>query len=334
METCMCSSLTQLVKGEAAKIGLDDLGVARADPFDGYAIAGSRRRDPRLTLPEARSLIVVGVYIGAFVLPGWEDRTIGRTSRLFLSGYYADVVEPLKHIATLLQSHGFQAQICDSYASDTSSIPLKLGAVRAGMGWQGKNSLLVSRRYGSFLALGGVITDAPLEPDPGPGDDLCRKCTACIDACPTKALSPYRLDRRMCLSDLLDQGGPLTADVMRATGNQVVECDICQEACPWNSNHLREPLRTERGVAFRNRIRELQAAFKLDNLASLTPDQYASFMEPYRIPLPYATFRRNVIAALARSGLPHAKEIVRAAMQDADEAVSQTARLAHSMLLS
>lgn len=94
------------------------------------------------------------------------------------------------------------------------------------------------------------------------------------------------------MSDRLGQGGALTADVMRATGNQVVEYSICQEACPWNSNRLREPLRTERGVKLQNKIRELQAAFKLDNLASLTPDQHASFMEPYRIPL-QRTARRS-----------------------------------------
>ncbi len=334
MQELTSSYLTQLVKGEAERMGLDDVRVARADPFDAYPVPRSRRRDPRLTLPEARSLIVAAVYIGAFTLPTWDDRAIARTSRLFLSGYYADVVEPLRHVAEVLHSHGFQARTCDSSSGETSSIPLKLAAVRAGMGWQGKNTLLLSRRYGSFVALGGIITDAPLEPDPSPVGDLCRKCTACIDACPTGALSPYRLDRTRCLSDRLERGGPLEAETMGAARNRVVECDICQEICPWNSRHLRESLKTARGEAFRGSIQELEAAFRLDRLASLTADEYESFIEPYRIPLRYATFRRNAIAALAQSELPNAREAVRAAMQDPDEDVSQTARQAYSLFLS
>jgi len=325
-------SLTEELKDEGIKRGLEEIRITRANPFEGYIVPESKRRDPCLTILGARSLIVVGAYIGAFAPPDWEDSATGRTSRLFLSGFYHDIVEPLKPLSALVENHGFQAQICDSSTSSTSSIPLKLAAVRAGMGWQGKNTLLVSNRFGSFLALGGIITDAPLEYDSHIQKDHCGKCTACLDACPTNALFPYRLVRNQCLSHILEQRGPLTADVIVAMGNRIVECETCQDVCPCNSHHLREPLITNRGAAFQRKALDHRATFNLKKLASLTLDEYTILMAPYGIPLSYLTFRRNVMGALARSGLSYAKKLLENGMHDLDSSIGKTAEISRAML--
>jgi hypothetical protein len=94
-------------------------GFTHASSFDNYLIPDSRRQNPRGVLPHARTLIVCGVYIGGYRIPNWDDPSTGRTSRLFLSGFYSDVVDPLKKIRSYLREEGFSAVLCDSLQSDT-----------------------------------------------------------------------------------------------------------------------------------------------------------------------------------------------------------------------
>lgn len=179
-ETMLSSEMRRLAKKE----GIDIVQITHADPFEGYLLPYSPRHDPHLTLLKARSLIIFGIYIGGFNLPDWDNPAMGRTSRLFLSGFFCDVVEPLKSISSFLHDQRFSAVICDTFQLGSPILPLKLAAVRAGIGWQGKNTLVISPDYGSFLALGGIVTDAPLEPDKGMEKDRCGKCGACQEACP------------------------------------------------------------------------------------------------------------------------------------------------------
>jgi len=114
--------------------GIDTIGVAQASQFSDYALTHHQRRDPKLTMPNAKSIIVVGSYIGGVTMPEWKDKWYGRTSRLYLSGFFLDVVKPLQPIADFLIKKGYQARICDGSAKGGSIIPLKLAAVRAGLG--------------------------------------------------------------------------------------------------------------------------------------------------------------------------------------------------------
>ena len=148
------TALSDTILDLAAETGIDAIGIAKADPFSNYALKGTLRHDPRLSLSTANSIIVAGIYIGGFALPAWEDARVGRTSRLLLSGFFLDVVEPLESIRTFIEGEGFSAVVCDGFREGGSVLPLKLTAVRGGLGWQGKHTLVISPTYGTYLAWG------------------------------------------------------------------------------------------------------------------------------------------------------------------------------------
>jgi epoxyqueuosine reductase QueG len=138
--------LSKNIRKLADSLGIDFLGFAEASEFEGYIVNRARRRDPRLSLSDAKTIIVAGIYIGGLVLPSWDKSYMGRTSRLFLSGFFNDVVKQLEPIATLLRKERYTALICDDSKNKGSILPLKLAAIRAGLGWQGKNSMLVRNK--------------------------------------------------------------------------------------------------------------------------------------------------------------------------------------------
>jgi epoxyqueuosine reductase len=126
----------------------------------------------------------------------------------------------------------------------------KMWAQRAGLGWIGKHSNLVSGQYGSWLLLGEILTTAALEPDE-PGSDLCGTCTLCIRACPTGAITePYVVDARRCLSYLtIEQKGIIPEELQAAAGNRIFGCDDCLDACPYNHQAASTPEAGFRGTA-------------------------------------------------------------------------------------
>jgi len=294
-------TLSDTIRTLAAESEIDVIGFAEADAFSNYALQGTRRHDPRLSLSTATSIIVAGVYIGGIALPGWEDAWVGRTSRLLLSGFFLDVVTPLEPIAGMLRKKGYRAKICDGAREDGSILPLKRAAVRAGLGWQGKHSLLISKKFGTFLALGGLITDAPLEPYGVQERDRCQDCDKCRQACPLSALDqPYVLDKERCLSYQL-QADDLTPEAQAAMENRVADCEICQYACPWNRKHLSAPLATPRILAFQKTVSQWEALFRLPTLGRLSERAYDEQLRRFATDIPYDLFRRNVNLALARA---------------------------------
>ena len=293
--------LSDQIKELADSLGIDAIGFARADDFTNYALPGSPRRSPALSLPAAKSIVVAGIYIGGLALPRWSDPWFGRTSRLYLSGFFLDVVKPLEPLAVLLKNQGYQALICNSTTENGSILPLKLAAVRAGLGWQGKHSLLISRKYGTFLALGGLITDAELEYNSELEPDRCRKCQECRKACPVGALSePYVLNRERCLSNLLSDEN-LPPSVVAVLENRVGDCEICQEACPWNRKHLENPLATRMTPRLREKADELAKYFPLPKLSELTESEYQDIFGRLNTGIPFHILQRNVALALERA---------------------------------
>lgn len=294
--------LTQEIEHIAKKSMIDIIGFTHALPFSNYLLKDSRRRDPKRTQLNAKSILVAGIYIGGLTLPEWQNPAFGRSSRLYLSGFFLDVVEPLKPIVNHLLKRGYQAHICNGAVEGGSILPLKQAAVRAGIGWQGKHSLLVSRQFGTFLALGGIITDAQLIYNDQEELNRCGKCTECRKACPLNALAePYKLNVEKCLSNQLAEE-KISQDAITIMGNRIGDCEICQHACPWNKKHLTTPLETKMTAVFQERLEKMKDFFYLPNLLDLSEEEYHSIFENLGTGIAYPIFKRNVSIAFEKSG--------------------------------
>ena len=290
--------LSEKVRNIADSIGIDALGFAEASNFAGYALSHSRRRDPKLSLPDAKSIIVAGIYIGGVTLPSWTNPWYGRTSRLYLSEFFLDVVKPIEPIVDFLKNEGYQAIVCEGSKKGGSILPLKLAAIRAGLGWQGKHSLLISKKYGTFLALGGIITNADLEHNTKEEPNRCHKCDKCQKACPLAAIDhPYVLNKSKCLSNLL-QVEQLPEEAQVAMENRIGDCEICQEACPWNAKHLKHPLVTKMTGHFQKKIKDWGDSFYLSNLYEISKENYKNKFGHLNTDIPYHLFRRNILIAM------------------------------------
>jgi epoxyqueuosine reductase len=194
-----------------------------------------RRKGPLSLWPEARSAILLAQDYTQDLDPlkRLEDREAGVISVYALNRDYHDVVKgKLKRIAQWL-AHEAQAEV--KVFVDTAPLMEKPLAQKAGLGWQGKHTNLVSRGLGSWFFIGTILTTAELEPDE-PEADHCGSCRACLDACPTKAFpAPYQLDARRCISYLtIEHKGHIAPEFRAAMGNRIYGCDDCLAVCPWN----------------------------------------------------------------------------------------------------
>ncbi|MCP4371074.1 MAG: hypothetical protein GY797_23610 [Deltaproteobacteria bacterium] len=210
-------------------------------------------------------------------------------------------MKPLQPIVDFLNNEGYQAMVCDSSKEEGSILPLKLAAIRAGLGWQGKHSLLISKKYGTFLALGGIITNADLEHNAKEQSNRCHKCDECQKACPLAALDqPYVLNVRKCMSYLL-MAEDLSKKVQVAMENRIGDCEICQDSCPWNKKHIDNPLVTKKTESFEKKIENWKNLFFLPDLAELSEKGYREKLGHLNTGIPYDIFHRNVLIVMERA---------------------------------
>lgn len=192
-----------------------------------------RRTDPQLVLPGARSVIVLGLnYYGTPPAPAPTGPARGRIAKYAWGDDYHDVIErKLKALDEWLIGQGGQQR----YYVDTGPVLERDVAAVAGAGWQGKSTMLIHPRLGTWLFLAEILTTLDLEAD-RPISDHCGKCTRCLDACPTGALTgPRQMDARRCLSYLtIENKGPIPEEFRAALGDRIYGCDECLDVCPWN----------------------------------------------------------------------------------------------------
>jgi epoxyqueuosine reductase len=207
--------------------------------------------------------------------------------------------------------------------SDTGAILERGWAERAGIGWIGKHSGLLSRSIGSWFLLGELLLDAALPPD-APVREHCGTCRACVDACPTGAIvAPYQLDARRCISYLtIEHKGPIPLELREAIGDWIFGCDLCQEACPWNRFAPQAREARLHGRALEGWTLERFLALDEGSFARLFADS------PIRR-AGRAGFVRNVCVALGNRGDAAAvPALERAARWDVSEMVREHARWA------
>ncbi|MEL6060430.1 MULTISPECIES: tRNA epoxyqueuosine(34) reductase QueG [unclassified Methylobacterium] len=195
---------------------------------------------------------------------------------------------------------------------DTAPVMEKTLAEAAGLGWQGKHTVLISRAHGNWLLLGAIYTSAEFEPD-APGRDHCGSCRACLDICPTDAFpAPYRLDARRCIAYLtIEHAGPIPAEFRPAIGNRVFGCDDCLAVCPWNK-FARAAAET------RLAARADLAAPPLADLAALDDAAFRSLFAGTPVKRTGRDrFLRNVMIAVGNSGAPDLAGVAVARLSDA-----------------
>ncbi len=354
-------SLSQRIKEKAYNLGFDLIGIAPADRAlhaeayhrwlsQGYAAEMTwlgrepgRREDLRQVLPGAQSVVVVGLSYFVLDPPAelWRDPSRGRIARYAWGLDYHDVMLPrLRELGEFVEQEVGRAVNRRVYV-DTGPVLERDFAAQAGLGFIGKNTLLINPKIGSYLFLGEILVDVELEYDepaldgganchldpPGESKRLgtCGACTRCLDICPTYAFpAPYILNSQRCISYLtIELKGAIPLELRPLVGNWIFGCDECQEICPWVRRYSR-PTRE----SFLNYDPEWVAP-KLVNLMRLNE---ASFRARFKgTPILRAKRRgllRNVAVALGNWGSDEALPVLAQALHDPEPLIREHAEWA------
>ncbi|HIK55384.1 MAG TPA: tRNA epoxyqueuosine(34) reductase QueG [Synechococcales cyanobacterium M55_K2018_004] len=263
-----------------------------------------KRRDIRRVMPSVQSVIAVALN---YYTPH-AHRDDGETAKISRYGwgrdYHRVMQKKLKSLALWLeaQGEGIEAR----YYADTGPVQDKLWAERAGLGWIAKNSNLITRKFGSWVFLGEVLTNLKLEAD-RPHTQHCGTCTRCLDACPTQAIAqPFVVDANRCIAyhTIENRAADIPAAIKPHLHNWVAGCDICQDVCPWNQR-----------FAQATDVEEFQpypwnVNPSLEELANLTEeDWHRRFPASALRRIKPAMWRRNARAALAHRAVEQENEV-------------------------
>ncbi|HMC64633.1 MAG TPA: tRNA epoxyqueuosine(34) reductase QueG [Gemmataceae bacterium] len=333
-------SIESRVKEHASALGFDLVGIAPATCADGFdrlrewldqGFAGEMaymsrhaeaRRHPASILPDVRSVVMVGMNYKPVGSGQWAVGS-GRVARYAQGADYHDVLrERLNELLAWLQR---EVPGCRGRGVvDTAPLLERDFARRAGLGWFGKNTMLLNKRLGSYFFLGALLLDLELQPDPPHETSHCGDCTACLDACPTQAFPvPGQLDSRRCISYLtIELRGPIPEELREPLGDWVFGCDVCQEVCPWND---KAPPRRE--PAFQARP-DLEAV-DLVELLGLSEEEFRRrFRRTALMRAKRGGLLRNAAIALGNLGDPKALPALRGVLTDPDPVIREAAQWA------
>lgn len=332
--------------------GFTLLGVAPAETSEHAAefeawLAGGRhgemaylaehvaeRMDPRRLLPGARAVICVADWYGdgADAASGNDARPVGKIARYaWRADYHRRMKKRLHAVADAMREAwpGFEHRT----TVDSAPILEREHAARAGLGWVGKHTLLIHPTRGSWLLLGEIVTTLPLRMDAAPEPDRCGSCTRCIDACPTRCITPYSIDASRCVSYLtIEHRGTIDPALHEGMGTWIAGCDVCQEVCPFNQPRG-ERVAGEDDKSSPRAGPELSRG--LDLLTVLNWDEAArraAFERSALKRIKLAQLKRNALIAagnyLAKAQVPALRARIEAIADDAAESwlVRETAR--------
>ena len=332
--TAMADPLTREIKGFARSLGFDLVGITTADRLvpddrrlEAWVAAGMhgamdymaehtpRAAHPAQVVAGARSAVVVALAYHWDATPPDDSLPRGRVSAYaWGTDYHRLMGEKLAALSAFLVARG--AAIARYYV-DTGPLLDRALAHRAGLGWFGKNTMLITKAgHGSYVFLGEILTDLPLDPDP-PMESSCGSCRICLDRCPTGAIvAPFVVDARRCISYLtIELRGWIPRDLRPLMGTWVYGCDVCQDVCPHNTL-VREGLHDEfaprRDVAFP----DLLDLLHLDERTYQERFRHSAIKRAKRQGL-----RRNAAVALGNLRDAQALPALARAMDDADPIV-------------
>jgi epoxyqueuosine reductase len=339
MTTSTSDPLKAAIRTQAKGLGFDVCGFAsvrepwqagvrlaefishgRHGEMDWMEQTQARRSHPRAMWAGAAGAIVLGVNYGPDSDPqdALRDKTRAAIS-VYAQGddYHELIKKRLKSLARwLVAETGCELKVF----VDTAPLMEKPLAQKAGLGWQGKHTNLVSRDFGSWLFLGSILTTLDLPPD-APSDEHCGACRSCLDICPTNAFpAPFQLDARRCISYLtIEHAGPIPKEFRAAMGNRIYGCDDCLAVCPWNK--FAEVAR-EGALHARDELR----APALADLAGLDDARFRSLFSKSPVKrIGRARFVRNVLYAIGNSGDKALAPVAANLLGDPDDAVREAA---------
>ena len=250
---------TEIIKKTAKNLGFLSCGISQAEFLEEEAprlekwLSEERhgkmtymenhfdkRLDPRLLVPGAKS--VISLLLNYYTDKKQVEGTPKISKYAFGTDYHFVIKDKLSKLFKAIQKH--IGEINGRVFVDSAPVMDKVWASRSGLGWIGKNTNLISQKVGSFFFIAELILDVELEYDT-PVTDHCGTCTACIDACPTDALTPYNIDASKCISYLtIELKDQIPTEFQNKIGNWAFGCDVCQDVCPWNrfAKQHEEPL--------------------------------------------------------------------------------------------
>ncbi len=278
-----------------------------------------RRSDPRMVLPECKSVIVLACnyYQGDQI-----RQRPGRFARYAFGNDYHDILlDRMKPIAAFLEKQG-GTQRC--YV-DTGPVLERDFAASAGIGWQGKSTMCLNEDLGTWFFLGTILTTLSFEPDT-PAKNRCGSCTKCIEACPTQAITaPYQLDARRCISYLtIENKGAIPLEFRRSIGDRIYGCDDCLDACPWNRfAQVSSETRFRMPVPLRQ--------LGLRDLAALSKEEFRQLFRGSPVKrIKHNRFIRNVCVAMGNVGTEEDLPILRSLARHPDPLIAEHAQWAES----
>ena len=335
--------LEQRIKAQAYGLGFDLVGITRTGPaptaqqFQQWLRAGyagemhylergaEKRRDTRLPVGGAKSAVVVGMTYG-----GREPS--GPVARYARGDDYHDVMESkLRTLHRCVDAWAGAPVRGKAYVDTGPLLERDLGRL-AGLGWFGKNTMLISPRMGSFFFLGALLLDIELSPDEPFATERCGSCTRCLDACPTDALlEPGVLDARRCISYLtIELKGPIPIELREGVGDRLYGCDVCQDVCPWNEK-FSVGLTADSGFVPREALGAKDARTLARELLAMTPGEFSAAFKGS--PMKRAKLRglkRNAAVVLGNVGTADDRPALTRALDDPEEIVREHAGWARS----
>jgi epoxyqueuosine reductase len=331
--------LSRAVKAQAAALGFHKAAIAKATPLerDRAALAAwirgdrhatmawmardhGKRADPEAMLPGCKSVVALAVNYWPGEVEADARPGMARVARYARGRDYHKVMgRKLKELAAWLTTE--TGAVSRTFV-DTGPVLERAWAERAGLGWIGKNANLLTRDLGSWILLGEVLTCATLEPDAGPHEDFCGTCTACLDACPTGAITdPGVVDANACISYwTIEHRGAIPEARREGMADWIFGCDVCQDVCPWNVSFAAPA--TDDPFTKREDLRGLDPVdvLGLDEATFRTRYSGTALMRAR-----FDGMRRNACIVLGNRGDPEALPALRAAAGDPDPMLRETA---------